>query len=266
MKVNGNNTSLASWFPGHSKWYYWMYPASLGRKEDADFVGRCQFIWLVKEAASLLSLIHCRVHMEKHTQACWFGWAGLIFPYQQKWNNTLGKWGDNTAVHFSDERLCMPSRHYHLSHSPIPAGERFFLSYRVPLTILPTDTISSQIPPSLQELGHSLELTWAARIKNEARLSENPSHFLCLSATGTRLQQLWALCFSGRWQSETPPPTAQPMSSPCTPALWRRWHCVACDQFAYVPSYPCKSFGSSSSNPYSCCPRMNGLLEMIFWD
>lgn len=93
--------------------------------------------------------------MEKHIEAWWFGWASLIFPYQQKWNNTLGKRGDNRAVRFADDRLCVPSGHHHLSHSPIPVGRIFFLSHRVILT--PTDTISSEIPPNLQEIGRSLE-------------------------------------------------------------------------------------------------------------
>lgn len=138
-------------FLGTLKGYHWLCPAILGRKEDADFLGRSQFLWLVNS----LPLICCRAHMEKHIQAWWFGWASLIFPYQQKWNNTLGKRGDNTAVRFADDRLCVPSGHHHLSHSPIPVGWIFFLSYWVILT--PTDTISSEIPPNLQELGHSME-------------------------------------------------------------------------------------------------------------
>lgn len=122
------------------KGYHWLCPAILGREEDADFLGRSQFLWLVNS----LPLIHCRACMEKHIQAWWFGWASLIFPYQQKWNNTLGKWGDNAAVHFADDRLCVPSGHHHLSLSPIPVGWIFFLSYWVTLTA--TNTISSEIP------------------------------------------------------------------------------------------------------------------------
>ena len=136
MKGNGNNVPLASWFPGHSKGYYWTCPASLGGKEDADSVGGYQFIWLVNEAASSLSFIHWRAHTEKLAQSCWFSWVGLIFPYQQKWNNMLGKQRNNTAVHFSDERLCMPSGHHHLLHCPILVGWIFFLLYQAPPTVL----------------------------------------------------------------------------------------------------------------------------------
>lgn len=117
-------------FLGMVKGYHWLCPAILGRKEDADFLGRSQFLWLVNS----LPLICCRAHMEKHIQAWRFGWASLIFPYQQKWKNTLGKRGDNTAVHFADDRLCLPSGHHHLSLSPIPVGWIFFLSYRVIFT------------------------------------------------------------------------------------------------------------------------------------
>lgn len=153
--------------------------------------------------------------MEKHIQAWWFGWASLIFPHQQKWNNTLGKWSDNTAVHFADDRLCVPSGHHHLSHSPIPVEWIFFLSCRVILT--PTNFISSDISPNPQELGHSLE-----------KLKKRPGLFSKSKSLSfhSRLLQLHALS----------------LSSPCTLNLCSRLHYIFWDEFTDVSNYPCKGF------------------------
>lgn len=200
----------------------------LGRKEDADFLGRSQFLWLVNS----LPLIFCRAHMEKHIQVWWFGWASLIFPHQQKWNNMLGKWGDNTAVHFADDRLCVPSGHHHLSHSPIPVRWIFFLSHWVILT--PTNTISSDFSPNPQELWHSLD-----KLKTRPGLFSKskslPCPLLVLSLHSNPLQQM-TLCFLG----------------------WIYW-CLK------LPLQGCLKI-SLATHIHVVPKWINSLLEMFFWN
>lgn len=147
-------------------------------------------------------------------------------------------------MHFADDRLCVPSGHHHLSHSPIPVGQIFFLSYWVILT--PTNTVSSEIPPNPQELGHSLE-----KLKMRPGLFSNskplPFHFchqcqvatascplLVLSLHSNPMQQM-TLCFLG-WIYLCLKPPLQVLLE------------IALASHTHVPKW------------------INSLLEMMFWN
>lgn len=218
-----------------------MCPACLGRNEDAEFVGREHSSgWWIQLPSLFFFFFYCKAHLEKCMQAHWFGWAGPVFPYQQKWGNILGKQGANRAVHVSDDRLCMPTGHHHLSLSHWDAFSFF-------PTVLPWPYSSSHYFQWDSSQSARAKAQFGANLGTKNRKWSQkskplPFRFHCQGqiAASMSLQMTAVTDLS---------PTAWAMSSVCTPILCSRRHCVAYDQFTYISSNPCKGSGDSSGGP-----------------